>query len=45
MALGMRRMLDDPDVRTIPRDLRATGRQTGDEAEEVQWYVLGDLRR
>ena len=45
MALGMRRMLDDPDVRAIPGHLRSLGRQTGNEAEQVQRYVLGDFRR
>ena len=45
MALGMRRMLDDPDFRAIPRNLRSFGRQTGDEAEQVQRYLVGDLRR
>ena len=45
MALGMCRMLDDPDLRAIPRDLRRLGRQAGDAAEQVQGYLLGDLRR
>ena len=45
MALGMRRMLDNPDFRAIPRNLRSFGRQTGNEAEQVQRYLLGDFRR
>ncbi len=45
MALGMRRMLDDPDSRAIPRNLRCFLRQTGDDAETVQRYLVGDLRR
>ncbi len=45
MALGMRRMLNDPDLRAIPRNLRRFGRQTGNEAEQVQRYLLGDFRR
>jgi len=45
MALGMRRMLDDADFRAIPRNLRSFGRQTGNEAEQVQRYLVGDLRR
>ena len=45
IARGMRRMLDDPDFRAIPRNLRSCGRKTGDEAERVQRYLLGDLRR
>jgi hypothetical protein len=38
MALGMRRMFDNPDFRAIPRNLRSFGRQTGNEAEQVQRY-------
>ena len=45
VALGMRRMLDDPDLRAIPRNLRSSGGQTGNEAEQVQRYLLGDFRR
>jgi len=45
MARCMRRMLDDPDFGAIPRDLRGFGGQTGDEAEQVQRYLLGDLWR
>jgi hypothetical protein len=45
MARGVRRMLDDPDVRTIPRNLRGFGGQTGDEAEQVQRCLLGDFWR
>ena len=39
MALGMRRMLDDPDLRAIPRYLVRFGGQPGDEAEPVQRYL------
>jgi hypothetical protein len=45
MAWRMRRMLNYPDVRAIPRNLRSSGGQTGDEAERVQRYVLGDFWR
>ena len=45
MALGMRRMLNNPDLRAIPRNLHSFGRQTGNEAEQVQRYLLGDFRR
>ena len=42
MARGMRLMLDDPDVRAIPRNPRGFGGQAGDETEQVQRYLLGD---
>jgi hypothetical protein len=45
MARGMRLMLDNPDSRAIPRNVRGFGRQTGYEAEQVQRYLLGDLWR
>ncbi len=45
MALGVRRMLDDPDSGAVPGDLRRLGRQTGQEAELVERDVLGDFRR
>jgi len=45
MARGMRLMLDDPDLRAIPRKLRRLGGQTGNEAEQVQRYLLGDFWR
>jgi hypothetical protein len=45
MARGMRLMLDNPDLRAIPRNLRRLGRQPGNEAEQVQQYLLGDVRR
>lgn len=45
MARGMRLMLDNPDLRAIPRNVRSFGRQTGNEAEQVQRYLLGDFRR
>ncbi len=41
----MRLMLDNPDVRAIPGDPRSFGGQAGDVAEQVQWYLLGDVRR
>src|SRR5215207_3086234 len=45
MARGMRLMLDNPDLRAIPRNPRSFGGQTGHEAEQVQRYLLGDVRR
>jgi hypothetical protein len=45
MARGMRLMLDNPDLRAIPRNPRSFGGQTGNEAEQVQRYLLGDVRR
>jgi hypothetical protein len=45
MARGMRLMLDNPDLRAIPRNSRSFGGQTGNEAEQVQRYLLGDVRR
>jgi Natural resistance-associated macrophage protein len=45
MARGMRVMLDNPDLRAIPRNLRHIGGQAGNEAEQVQRYLLGDVRR
>jgi hypothetical protein len=44
MARGMRLMLDNPDLETIPRNPRRLGGQAGDEAEQVQRYLLGDVR-
>ncbi|HWH64621.1 MAG TPA: hypothetical protein VNS99_00910, partial [Gaiellales bacterium] len=40
VARGMRLMLDDPDLRAIPRNLRRVGGQAGDEAEQIQRYLL-----
>jgi hypothetical protein len=45
MARGMRLMLDNPDLRAIPRNSRSFGGQTGNEPEQVQRYLLGDVRR
>src|SRR6266705_6507214 len=45
MARGMRLMLDNPDLRAIPRNLRHVGGHAGNEAEQVQRYLLGDVRR
>ena len=45
MARGMRLMLDNPDLRAIPRNLRHPGGQPGNEAEQVQRHLLGDVRR
>src|SRR6516225_4546587 len=45
MARGVRLMLDDPDLRAIPRDPRGPGGQAGYEAEQVQRYLLDDVRR
>ena len=42
MARGMRLMLDNPDLRAIPGNLRHLGGQAGNEAEQVQGYLLGD---
>ena len=44
MARGMSLMLDDPDLRAIPRNLRSFGGQAANEAEQIQWYLLGDVR-
>ena len=44
MARGMRLMLDNPDLRAIPGNLRRLGGQAGNEAEQVQRYLLGDVR-
>ena len=38
-------MLDNPDLRAIPRNLRHVGGHAGNEAEQVQRYLLGDVRR
>ena len=45
MARGMGLMLDNPDLRAIPRNMRRLGGQTDNEAEEVKRYLLGDVRR
>ena len=45
MARGMPLMLDNPDLRAIPGNLRRLGGQAGNEAEQVQRYLLGDVRR
>src|SRR5215831_5169660 len=45
MARGMRLMLDNPDLRAIPGNPRSFGGQTGNEAEQVQRYLLDDVRR
>src|ERR1700689_2465723 len=45
MALGMRLMLDNPDLRAIPGNPRSFGGQTGNEAEQVPRNVLDDVRR
>ena len=45
MARGMRLMLDNPDLRAIPGNLRHPGGQAGNEAEQVQRYLPGDVRR
>src|SRR6266508_4468053 len=42
---GMNLMLDDPDLRAIPWNPRSFGGQAGNEAEQVQRYLLGDVRR
>jgi hypothetical protein len=45
MAGSMRLMLDDPDLRAIPRNLRSFGGQAGNEAEQIERDLLGDVRR
>ena len=35
-------MLDNPDMRPIPRNLRHPGGQAGNEAEQVQRHLLRD---
>jgi len=40
MARGMRLMLDNPDLRAIPRNLRHVGGHAGNEAEQVQGYLV-----
>src|SRR5690348_14478571 len=46
MARGMCLMLDNPDGRAIPRNLRGFGGQTSNLAEEVvQRYLIADVRR
>jgi hypothetical protein len=35
-------MLDNPDMRAIPRKLCRPGGQAGNEAEQVQRYLIGD---
>jgi hypothetical protein len=45
MARGMRLMLDDPDRRAIPGNPPRLGGQAGNEAEQVQRHLLGDVRR
>jgi hypothetical protein len=45
MARGVRLMLDNPDLRAIPRNLLRLGGQAGNEAEHVQRYLLDDVRR
>ena len=45
MARGMRLMLDDPDLRAVPRNPRGLGGQCGDETEEVERHLVGDVRR
>jgi hypothetical protein len=38
-------MLDDADLRAIPGNPCSVGRQPGDEAEQIQRYLLDDVRR
>jgi len=45
MARGMALMLDNPDLRAIPGNPRHLGGQAGNEAEQVQRYLPGDVRR
>jgi hypothetical protein len=41
----MRLMLDNPDLRAIPGNPRRIGWQAGNESEQVQRYLPGDVRR
>jgi hypothetical protein len=45
MAWGVRLMLDNPNLRALPGNPRRLGGQAGDEAEQVQRYLLDDVRR
>ena len=45
MTRGMRLMLENPDPGAIPGNLRRPGGQAGNAAEQVQGYLLGDVRR
>ena len=45
MARRMCLMLDDPDLRAIPRNPRGFGGQAGDQAQQFQRYLVGDVRR
>jgi hypothetical protein len=45
MAWGMRVMLDDPDMRTIPGNLRHLGGKARNQAEQVRRYLLGNILR
>jgi len=45
MALGMRLMLDDPDLRAIPGNPRSFGGQAGNEAEQVPRNLPRDVWR
>jgi hypothetical protein len=38
-------MLDDQDLRAVPGNPRRLGGQAGNEAEQVQRYLPGDVRR
>src|SRR5262245_27883515 len=43
MTWGMRLMLNNPDLRAIPGNPCSFGGQTGNEAEQVQRYLLGEV--
>lgn len=45
MARGMGPMLDDADLRAVPRNVRGIGGQAAHEAQQVHRDVLGELRR
>src|SRR5205814_10056122 len=45
VARGVRSVLDDPDLRAVPRNARSFGGQAGNTAEQVQRYLLDDVRR
>ena len=45
MARGMRFMLDNPDLRAVPRNLCRLGGQAGNDAQQVQRNLLDNVRR
>ena len=41
MSRGVRCMLDEPDPRAMPGDLRRRDGQSGNEAEQVERHLVG----